>query len=320
MTARITAILILLLAGCGSSDEREAAPTPATSRGPVDYSHYDFVLARHVRGGLFNYAALKADPEGQARWRQALQVFAATDPARLPPADRKAFWTNAYNALCIEGILRRYPVSKPTDVEGYFDRQTYLVAGKQLTVNQMQYEMLMPEFRDARLHFVLVCADFGCQPLEKTAFTGADIEPRLEDAAWRFARDTGRFQVDPERGVVRASKLFDQDWYAKDFTGDPARPAATPVRYMEPWLTEAWSRCSSPRTPCPAPPRRGSPRSSSRSRRRARSGWRSSPPRTSEAGWRCSSAAGSRPRTGSRRRSPGARSSSRAATTRPAGS
>ncbi|MCO5168683.1 MAG: DUF547 domain-containing protein [Planctomycetes bacterium] len=225
---------LALASGCAAP---AGAPVAAAAGSALDYSHYDFVLARHVRGGLINYAALLEDAEGMARWRRALEVFARVDPQTLPPADRKAFWTNAYNAFCIEGILRHWPVSKPTDIEGYFDRLRYRVGGLDLTVNEMQYEILMPEFKDARLHFVLVCADFGCRPLERTAFTGADIEARLEDSAWGFARDAGRFQVDLEAGVVRASKLF--DWYAKDFTGDPQRPAATPVRYMEPWLTDA---------------------------------------------------------------------------------
>jgi hypothetical protein len=40
-----------------------------------------------------------------------------------------------------------------------------------------------------------------------------------------------------ENGVVYASKLFDKDWYHKDFVGDPARPARDAVQYMAAWVT-----------------------------------------------------------------------------------
>jgi hypothetical protein len=231
-------VVFALLAACTSTPPPGETKSPAAA-GPVDYSHYEAVLAAHVRGGLLNYSALRAEPASSAHWKRHLEVLANADPAKLPPGDRKAFWTNAYNTFCIEGILQSYPTGGPNEIAGFFDKKTYRVAGRDLTVNQMQYETLMPEFKDARLHFILVCSDFGCQPLEKKAFTGADIEGRLDEASYRFARDTGRFQVDPKQKIVRASKLFDTDWYAKDFTGDPARPAKKPVQYMAPWLTPA---------------------------------------------------------------------------------
>ena len=232
-TSSILAALVLA-SGCSSSSAPAETKKPAS---PVDYSFYDSVLATHLKGGLFAYAKLNADPSALATWKRHLDVLGETDTARLAPADRKAFWTNAYNTFCIEGILQAYPTSGPNEVPGFFDKKTYRVAKRSLTVNQMQYETLMPEFKDARLHFILVCSDFGCSPLEKSAFTGADIEDRLEEATIRFARDTGRFEVDPKAKTVKASKLFDQDWYAKDFTGDPARPAKKAVEYMAPWMT-----------------------------------------------------------------------------------
>jgi hypothetical protein len=237
---RTTAIFVVAsLLGACTSPQPQTETTTTRPTAAVDYSHYEAVLAAHLRGGLLNYSALRSDATSTARWKDHLAVLAGVDAAKLAPADRKAFWTNAYNTFCIEGILRSYPTGGPNEIAGFFDKKTYRVAGCDLTVNQMQYETLMPEFKDARLHFILVCSDFGCMPLEKTAFTGADIEERLTDASYRFARDTGRFLVDPKQKLVRASKLFDTDWYAKDFTGDPARPAKTAVQYMAPWLTPA---------------------------------------------------------------------------------
>jgi hypothetical protein len=239
---RFSAVVLggLLLAACSSTS---TAPDSTASRraGPVDYRHYDAVLAKHLsgKGGLFDYAGLLADESSKRAWQAHLAVLAAATPANLPAEDRKAFWLNAYNTFCIEGILRNYPTAAPNEIPGFFDKLTYPVAGRSLTVNQMQYETLMPEFKDARLHFALVCSDFGCPPLEDTAFTGADLEERLTDLSYRFARDGGRFRIDLENKVVYASKLFDAEWYAKDFTGDPARPAADAVQYMAPWLTEA---------------------------------------------------------------------------------
>ncbi len=242
-TARLASTLAVLALAAACSSTAVPSETPEARKmrlaGPVDYGFYDSILRSHLRGGLFDYRGLGDDPGSLAIWKRHLEVMAEASPERFSAADRKAFWTNAYNTFCIEGILQAYPTPGPNDVPGFFDKKTYRVAKRNLTVNQMQYETLMPEFKDARLHFILVCSDFGCAPLERAAFTGADIEDRLDEAAYRFARDTGRFQVDPKAKTVKASKLFDGDWYSKDFTGDPARPAKKAVQYMGPWLTPA---------------------------------------------------------------------------------
>lgn len=228
-------LLIAVFSGCAQLPNRLVEEPSA-----VDYRAYNEILDAHLvgKGGLFDYAGLLANEPSKQKWQRHLDIMATVRPENLPPEERKAFWLNAYNTYCIEGILQGYPVDSLQEIPGYFDKKTYRVAGSDLTVNEMQYEILMPEFKDARLHFALVCADFGCYPLEETAFTGADLEPRLENLSYRFARDSGRFRVDLDNRVVHASKLFDKDWYDKDFTGDPARPASSAVQYMAPWLRE----------------------------------------------------------------------------------
>jgi hypothetical protein len=42
--------------------------------------------------------------------------------------------------------------------------------GRDLTLNQIEHEILRKQFDDARVHFAIVCASIGCPVLESRAF------------------------------------------------------------------------------------------------------------------------------------------------------
>ena len=185
------------------------------------------VLRAHVADGWVHYGALGRDPGGLDRYLGQLAETSAADLGD-PRGDRaKAFWINAYNALALQLVRDRRPSTSIREVDGAFDRISFRVAGRQLTLDAIEHQILRPAFSDPRIHAVLVCAARGCPPLEARAFTEQGLDARLEAAARRFARDPTRNRWDPGRNVLRVSRIF--EWFGADFvarhgggTGDEA--------------------------------------------------------------------------------------------------
>jgi hypothetical protein len=215
----LPALVVLSLPACGdggSTAVADADATPQAARtGELDRCHaaWNRVVSRHVVRGGIDYAAVAAD-------RADLDTFLAcvrrTDPSKLSEPDRVAFFSNAYNALVVDAVLRRYPgLASVRDVDGFFDEEKHTVGGKAMTLDEV--EALAREI-DPRVHFTVVCASTSCPDLAREAYTGAAIDRQLR-------RQTERFLADPTKGLrydraaneVHLSSIF--KWYAGDFTG-----------------------------------------------------------------------------------------------------
>jgi hypothetical protein len=228
------------VAGCASHGEagRPAAAPPASAlapaSAPADASDYDALLAKRVSDGMVDYAGWKADPVDMARFDSFLRWQGDADVRSMSLDEKIAFYVNAYNACCIKLCLDHYPLHSPLDVEGFFDKDKnrFRVGGENLSPAEIEYDRLVP-LQDMRAHFAIVCSDRGCPPLRAAAYHGATIDQELEDASRRFVLDKRNLIVDPKTKQVQISKLF--EWYGKDFTSDPKRPAAKPELYLLNW-------------------------------------------------------------------------------------
>lgn len=205
----------------------------AAEPGPADF---DAVLKKYVQGDYFDYAGLKKSPEDIARLDAFLRWQAKADVAKMPRDEQIAFYINAYNSCCIKAILDHYPVHTPKDVEGFFDKLRFRVAGEDLTISQIEYDRLIANYKDMRAHFAVVCADRGCLPLKAGVYRGETLDKDLEAAASKFVADERQFKVDREKGEVWISKIF--EWYGPKFLDDPDRPVPgkRPELYLTNWI------------------------------------------------------------------------------------
>jgi len=200
---------------------------------PADY---DAILKKYVKGDYFQYAQLKKNKDDLARFERFMRWQAKADVKKMTRAEQIAFYINAYNSCCIKAILDNYPVHTPKDVDGFFDKLKFEVAGEKLTVSEIEYDRLIANYKDMRAHFAVVCADRGCLPLKASAYSGKSLDKDLESAAKKFVSDERHFKVDKESGEVQISKIF--EWYGPKFLNDPKRPVKgeKPELYLTHWL------------------------------------------------------------------------------------
>ncbi|MEL6343649.1 MAG: DUF547 domain-containing protein [Myxococcota bacterium] len=178
-----------------------------------DHSAFDQVLRQHVnRRGDVNYAAIQSSG---ALDGYLSSLSTASEPTAR--AEKMAFWINAYNALTVDLIADNYPLGSIRDLDGGdpWNARTFPVAGRQITLNDIEHKILRP-MGDARIHAAVNCASRGCPPLAMHAFTAAGLNGQLDRASAHWATRNG-VRIDEAQNTVTLNQIF--DWYGEDFVG-----------------------------------------------------------------------------------------------------
>ena len=219
---------------------------PATLRAerPLDHGIYDQLLQQYVDSdGLVQYAALARDRDRLDAYVDTLARYSPeSHPGRFPDRNCElAYWINAYNAFVLKGVIDAYPIASVKGAfvfGGFFNREEFVAGGRSLTLNDIENDIIRPEYREPRIHFAVNCAAMSCPQLENRAFTGPDLDFRLERALERFARDPKYVKLGGS--ILYLSKIL--DWYGGDFSTwfPPNRPNPKNkppiVNYLLPYL------------------------------------------------------------------------------------
>jgi hypothetical protein len=171
-------------------------------------------LGEHVKDGKVAYEDINKD---QSTLDELLKIAEGISVKSSEANDYQAFWINAYNISVIKGIINNYPTKSPLDNKGFFDKTTYSLGGKEITLNDIEHKLLRAKFKDARFHFVLVCGALGCPPLISEAYMPNTLESQLETQT-KIALNGSFLKVNIKKKKVQASEIM--KWYKEDFTMD----------------------------------------------------------------------------------------------------
>lgn len=179
------------------------------------FEEADAFFSTYVRKGLVDYRAIKKDSAPLQALVKQIGDISLTNTNRKA---RKAFYINTYNILTIHAIIANGIPDSPMDVEGFFDRITHRVAGRPMTLDNIEKDILLPEYKDARLHFVLVCAAMGCPAISPYAYTPGPLDRQMDQATVRSLNDKLFIRVKPAEKRVLISEIF--KWYKTDFLAE----------------------------------------------------------------------------------------------------
>lgn len=205
----------------------------------VDHSQWQSVLDDYLvedESGInfFDYEGLQVD--GDARLDRYVNDLSEIDPRKLNKAGQMSYWINLYNALTVRLVAENYPVESITKLgesllgRGPWDDEIVTIASRALTLNDIEHRILRPVFRDHRIHFAVNCASIGCPNLSASAYTAANLDQLLSQAATRFLNHPRGLQF--EGDTLRLSKIF--QWFQDDFGGDEQRMLHTLTLYLDP--------------------------------------------------------------------------------------
>jgi len=91
--------------------------------------------------------------------------------------------------------------------------------------------ILIPEFREPRIHFAIVCASRSCPKLRSWAFTADKLDQQLDDSARLFINDPSRNVFDRRQKIAHLSKIF--DWFTEDFISHSGSLTKYVAQYVE---------------------------------------------------------------------------------------
>ena len=176
------------------------------------FEKVDSFFKEHVENGKVAYSKIHSNQEGL---NELLSLAEGISVSKDNSKTYQAFWINAYNVLVIKAIIDNYPIKSPLDKAGFFDKTTYSLGGKQITLNDIENKLLRAQFKDARFHFVLVCGAVGCPPLINTAYLPRTLEEQLE-AQTKLTLNGNFLKVNAKKKRVEGSEIL--KWYKEDFT------------------------------------------------------------------------------------------------------
>jgi Protein of unknown function, DUF547 len=148
------------------------------------------VLARHVdQQGRIDFAALKQEHRDLDRVIGFIADPAAQSKRFPDKRTRLAFYTNAYNALAMYGVV---DAGIPKSLGGltkftFFYLRTFTIGGKSISLYDFENDVIRP-LGEERVHFALNCMVVSCPRLParrsaRTCLTGSSMLQRARSSA-----------------------------------------------------------------------------------------------------------------------------------------
>jgi hypothetical protein len=192
--------LLLLSLGC-----TQAQPDK------FDHSNFDLLLKANVDEiGMVNYLAFKNNQD----FDDYIASITEADLSNLNDFEKLAFYINAYNATVIKNVVDHWPLDSPMDVEGFFNKIKHRIAGKEITLDELEHEYAL-KIEPVLSHFGLVCAAQSCPKLTNIAYNSKTIINQLEENGKVFLNDDKKNKLDRENKILYLSELF--RWFKNSF-------------------------------------------------------------------------------------------------------
>ena len=191
--------------------EEKPAPKP---KPPLSHGAWNTLLRKHVNStGTVNYSGFKSD---KSTLQDYLNLLADNPPqSDWGRSKTMAYWINAYNAFTVKLIVDNYPLGSITDLEGGkpWSKRWIKLGDQTYTLDQIEKEILLKKYKDARVHFAVNCAAKSCPALLNQAWTASNLESNFERQTKNFINNSKFNDISPKSAKV--SQLF--NWYASDF-------------------------------------------------------------------------------------------------------
>jgi hypothetical protein len=209
------------------------AASPSAQVGSREALHraLDDVLDVYVRDGLVYYRALRSERRSLDAYLGALERLTPGDVGGWSRDEQIALWLNAYNAHVLKAVIDRYPIDGRAEgyprnsirqIPGVFERTPRRVAGRSLTLDQVEVEVLAA-FGDPRVTLALGRGSVGGGRLRSEAFAAGRLEEQLKSVAAEFATRQELLRIDANDGIVSVTPIL--SWREALFTGAYAEKA-----------------------------------------------------------------------------------------------
>lgn len=197
------------------------------------------VLNQHVSEGAVDYKSLCQD----IRFDQYMDQLVKINPDTLDGEKEKlAFWINAYNAWTLKIICDNYPLKSINELHSgglavgmilkttVWDKKLVTINNEKTSLSDIEHKIIRPVFKDARIHFAIVCAAQGCPPLRSEAYEAGKLDQQLDDQGRIFLAQEKKNSLNFGTKTANISSIF--GWFKEDFGRKPEAVLRFIARYL----------------------------------------------------------------------------------------
>jgi len=179
------------------------------------FSDADEFFRQYVAAGKIDYKAIDANP---SKLKSLVSYLNRDGVKTVKNDEEKALLINAYNIFVIKGIIDNYPTTSPQEQSDFFKKKKYFLRGSEVSLEDIENDILRPITKDERLHFVLVCGALGCPKIAPYAYVPERLEAQLDERTEAALNDDYFLRVDNASKKLGLSQIF--EWYKGDFVKD----------------------------------------------------------------------------------------------------
>jgi len=212
----LAASIFWIASGCGGAVSKQYRPQGEVKS--FDNSDWQKVLDAAVTDdGYVKYDVLTSNQNGTKdallRYCGLINTVAPHNKPELfaTDADELAYYVNAYNALCMYGILQKNLPSNVKD-SGIFLLSFFPVGGQSVNLDSLEKKWVRAA-GDPRVHFALNCMSTSCPPLRKEPYSGPKLNDQLNDQGRKYLSDPRGAVRDGDK--VKLGEIF--KFYEKEF-------------------------------------------------------------------------------------------------------
>ena len=221
--------IVPLFVGWHAFQNLQPATKPPLSldKSGVDHNAWNYLLNNYVANGLVDYDGMKKD----YLFHEYVRQLGTCNPQLLDTDDeRLALACNAYNAFVINGVISHKVdnsvmlVAEDDDSDdedsdkkkpGFFDFEEHVFAGQTISLDHLEKQLILPTFKEPRVHVALVCGAKGCPSIRPQAYLGQCVRDQLQDQSALFVNDPKHVTYDPATKELKLNSIL--NWYGSDF-------------------------------------------------------------------------------------------------------
>lgn len=201
----------------------------------------DSVLRQCVKDNLVDYKLLKE----KNLLEPPLKELARVSPDKLKdPAEKIAYWANAYNLLVLKAVVDHYPINSVRTIARSMSLHKFVVGGKPYSIEDIKSSEIsaLISTLDPRTVFLLCGAAQGYPALMDHAFQVSGLQEDMDKATSDFINDKQNVFMDLDSNTLFLSHFF--KWYEEPFSRVFKTPADLANAYLP---TESQLNLSDPR-------------------------------------------------------------------------
>lgn len=201
-------------------DDREE-----TSRMRVSHSDWQELLDTYLidthQSGINRFSYNRVTTGDKLKLQRYLEYLQSFEPRQFNSNEQKAYWVNLFNSMTVFIILNEdddelvsiREIRSGFLTAGPWKLKSLNVVQQDLTLDDIENRILRPILKDNRINYVIQHASLGDANLQKTAFTGDNIEDLLEQASKDFINSSRAVSI--VGGKLLLSEIYSR--YAIDF-------------------------------------------------------------------------------------------------------